>query len=85
MISDAGKNRKDPASGTGKITCPLCGYSFEKGQQTACASCPLHYGHCRFEKCPHCGYDIPQSSRLWDLAARIVGQLKNARKNHART
>jgi hypothetical protein len=58
------------------IKCSLCGYSFEKGQKNSCESCPLNYGSCNFEKCPNCGYDIPQGSYLWTLAAKIIGKLK---------
>jgi hypothetical protein len=58
------------------IKCSLCGYSFEKGQRNSCESCPLNYGSCNFEKCPNCGYDIPQGSYLWTLAAKIIGKLK---------
>ena len=62
------------------IKCSLCGRFFEKGQKTSCASCPLNYGSCNFEKCPYCGFDMPQSSRLWTLAAKAIDHLKKARK-----
>jgi hypothetical protein len=53
------------------------------GQKTVCGSCPLNYGSCNFEKCPHCGFDIPQSSRLWDLAVKAIGTFKKVKKDHA--
>lgn len=58
--SGAGSDQEKPV-----IQCPLCGHKFREGAKTACSVCPLHYGKCHFEKCPHCGYDIPQGSVIW--------------------
>ena len=62
------------------IKCSLCGRLFEKGQKTSCESCPLNYGSCNFEKCPHCGYDMPQGSYLWTLGVKIINKFKKAGK-----
>lgn len=37
--------------------CPLCGVSFDEGENTACKSCPLNSG-CNMIKCPNCGYEF---------------------------
>ncbi|MCK5492211.1 MAG: hypothetical protein KAJ14_03775 [Candidatus Omnitrophica bacterium] len=69
------------------IKCSLCGYSFEKGKgsEGSCGSCPLNYGSCHFEKCPNCGYDIPQESTLWTFAAKIIDKFKRWGRNDARS
>ncbi|MBM4016775.1 MAG: hypothetical protein FJ288_00355 [Planctomycetes bacterium] len=46
------------------MTCPFCGKEFgEAAARTACAGCSL-VGGCRKVKCPHCGYEMPEETRL---------------------
>ncbi|OGX07034.1 MAG: hypothetical protein A2Z88_02995 [Omnitrophica WOR_2 bacterium GWA2_47_8] len=63
-----------------KIVCPLCGCRFLKGEKSLCSQCPLNYGKCNFEKCPHCGYDVPQSSQFISLLSDIKQYIKGAWK-----
>ncbi len=80
MIPQVKENIKTLNEQTKMIKCSLCGHLFEKGQKTSCASCPLNYGSCNFEKCPHCGYDMPQSSGLWTFAVNTINKFKKVRK-----
>lgn len=80
MISAKEDNRQSHGTRTGTIKCSLCGHVFEKGRNTFCKNCPLSYGNCHFEKCPHCGYDIPQGSYLWTLMGKMIKTFKKARK-----
>jgi len=75
MIVDKGYKKAE------MIKCSLCGHSFEEGLKSSCESCPLNYGSCNFEKCPNCGYDIPQGSFIGAFAAKMAGKIKRWRKD----
>ncbi|OGX38885.1 MAG: hypothetical protein A3G91_00155 [Omnitrophica WOR_2 bacterium RIFCSPLOWO2_12_FULL_50_9] len=62
------------------LKCPLCGFSFKEGLKTACYQCPLNYEKCHFEKCPHCGYDIPCASVLWTAVETLWMKMKQPPK-----
>lgn len=53
------------------FACALCGGRFTHGGQ-ACGGCLLASG-CELVRCPHCGYQFPRSSRLWDWLRRRIG------------
>jgi len=47
------------------IICPLCGYSFVKGEsQRGCESCPLNKNNCGLIRCPNCGYEFPEVDNI---------------------
>jgi len=80
MISQKKEKEKSSIMREGMVKCSLCGHFFQKGQKNACGSCPLNYGTCNFEKCPHCGYDVPQGSYLWTFAAKTIDKIKKVGK-----
>ena len=46
------------------MSCPLCGYTFESDESTAaCQRCALAHG-CQLTRCPRCGYEWAEDSRL---------------------
>ena len=63
------------------ITCPLCGNTFTEGMKTGCFSCPMEYKKCYFEKCPHCGYDIPMDSRVWNFVKKIKAKIQGEKED----
>ncbi len=67
-----------------KITCTVCGFTFDKGTKRTCSNCPFHSQDCGFEKCPNCGFDIPVSSKIWDFFVNIKEKLGvgNERKDN---
>ena len=64
---------QDPTKSTEpkEIQCPICGNKFRIGLKTACQHCVLHHSNCGFEKCPNCGFDVPCTSQIWELAVAI--------------
>jgi len=54
-----------------RITCIMCGHTFDPQAHAACKSCPLHSG-CQLVCCPACGYQLinPQRSGLARLFMR---------------
>jgi hypothetical protein len=43
------------------VVCGYCAREFvEDRGQTACGACPLT-GGCRWVRCPHCGYENPET------------------------
>lgn len=62
------------------ITCPLCGHKFTEGMKTGCFVCPMQYKKCHFEKCPHCGYDIPTVTRFGKWIVGLFDKLYKGRK-----
>ncbi|MFO8035232.1 MAG: ferrous iron transport protein A [Anaerolineales bacterium] len=55
-----------------KITCAMCGHSFDPDQHATCEKCPLHAG-CHLTRCPSCGYETvdPGKSRLAGWFSRL--------------
>ena len=60
----------DTPAAASRFDCPLCGTVFSHGH-LACGGCPLNAG-CDILKCPHCGYQFPRSSRLVEMAKRLL-------------
>jgi Fe2+ transport system protein FeoA len=54
------------------VTCPLCGHSYNPGEEAACAACPLHSG-CSLVCCPACGYKTVDTQQSW--LARMASAL----------
>jgi hypothetical protein len=43
------------------VVCGFCGRAFvEDRGQAGCGACPL-MGGCRWVRCPHCGYENPET------------------------
>ncbi len=43
----------------GLLTCPLCGFEFERGDTLCHHGCPLAT-HCNLARCPACEYEFPE-------------------------
>lgn len=55
------------------LTCPMCGFEFER-QDTLCAhGCPLG-ALCRLVRCPSCAYEFPETPAAVSLVRRIFGR-----------
>lgn len=42
------------------VTCPLCGFAFERADTLCAHGCPLS-PLCRLVRCPGCGYEFPET------------------------
>ncbi|MBI1953213.1 MAG: hypothetical protein HYS41_03730 [Candidatus Omnitrophica bacterium] len=63
---------------TPPLTCPLCGYSFERlDQETVCRRCPLAL-RCNLLCCPRCRYEWAGESSLVNWFKRNWSKRKNA-------
>jgi hypothetical protein len=51
-------------------TCSLCGYEFEHGASSSCASCPLG-ASCNTMCCPNCGYKFVTGSKTVDFVKKL--------------
>jgi ribosomal protein S26 len=46
------------------MKCSLCGKTFdEEAARKTCGACAL-VGGCHLVRCPHCGYEMPEETRL---------------------
>ena len=53
------------------VTCGFCGKEFlEDRGQAACGAC-LFSGGCRWIRCPHCGYENPETPEWLRRLARL--------------
>ena len=60
------------------VICPMCNKTFDDDEaRKECKSCAL-FGGCKMLKCPNCGYEMPQETRLVK-AIRKWRSDKNAR------
>jgi len=68
-----------------KITCAMCGYTFDPAQHRGCAACPLQSG-CQLACCPNCGYEVvdPSQSVLARTFAKFLGKLSREKSNTQR-
>ncbi|KAF0133592.1 MAG: hypothetical protein FD145_1208 [Candidatus Saganbacteria bacterium] len=58
------------------MKCALCGKEFKK-EEAACSNCPFH-GQCELIRCPNCGYEFVNESRIVNFFLRLF---KKRRKN----
>lgn len=52
------------------LTCPMCGYAFERGDTLCAHGCPLG-SLCRLVRCPSCAYEFPEIPRAVSWARRV--------------
>ncbi len=57
------------------MTCPLCSHHF--ADQAGCRGCGL-LSNCALVRCPNCGYEFVERSRVVDFINRVV--LRKGRK-----
>jgi Fe2+ transport system protein FeoA len=43
------------------LTCPLCGFEFQKSDALCTHGCPLG-AMCNLARCPHCEYEFPETT-----------------------
>lgn len=55
------------------LTCPLCGFAFEKVDTLCAHGCPLG-AMCHLVRCPGCGYEFPEKPRTVSLVDRLLGR-----------
>lgn len=54
------------------MICPLCSYAITPDEALrACQQCPLAQGGCQLVRCPRCGYEWAEESRLLKGLNRI--------------
>ncbi len=58
------------------VQCTVCGLKFTQGARAVCPHCPLQHAGCCFVKCPNCGFDIPQKSRILEWLRKLVAVKK---------
>ena len=58
------------------ITCPLCQFRFS--EQEGCRSCGLVH-HCELLRCPHCGYEFVETSKILSFFSRWLKSLQKRR------
>ena len=52
------------------LTCPMCGFEFERGDTLCAHGCPLG-SLCRLVRCPSCAYEFPEIPRTVSWAQRM--------------
>ena len=55
------------------LTCPLCGFGFERADTLCSHGCPLG-AMCRLVKCPGCGYEFPEEPEGGTFWERLFGR-----------
>lgn len=79
-MSAAGSSR---AAAGGAVTCPFCGADYTEAEGRVChAGCPLA-GSCQLLSCPHCGYEMPASTRTTRWLADVIRRLGPRRPDAA--
>lgn len=62
------------------VTCGFCAQEFEVDRaQPTCQACPVGSG-CRLVRCPHCGFDNPETPRWIE---RLENWLSGGKKRSA--
>ena len=65
------------------MRCPLCGQEFASWESNSvCTRCPLA-GGCHLTRCPRCGYEWAEESRLVSWFQRRWHRWRAARHEHA--
>ncbi len=52
------------------LTCPLCGFEFDKADTVCAHGCPLG-AMCALVRCPACGYEYPETPRAVSWLGRL--------------
>ena len=52
------------------LTCPLCGFEFEKNDTLCAHGCPLDT-MCSLNRCPSCEYEFPKTPKAVSWLARL--------------
>lgn len=59
------------------LSCPLCGFAFEKGDTLCRHGCPLG-PLCSLVRCPSCDYEFPERPQSVSWVARLLGRFRPA-------
>ena len=55
------------------LTCPLCGFEFERTDSLCSHGCPLGAA-CRLARCPVCEYEFPEKPAAVSWLRRLLGK-----------
>ena len=54
------------------MKCPLCGFDFTEPDKSQCTGCGKFHT-CNMERCPNCGYEIVQETKLIKYLRDAIG------------
>ncbi len=55
------------------LTCPLCGFEFDKGDTLCSHGCPLG-AMCKLMRCPSCSYEFPETPTKVTWLSRLFSK-----------
>ena len=53
------------------LTCPMCGFEFDKTDTLCAHGCPLG-ALCTLIRCPSCGYEFPETPKVVSWLGRVI-------------
>lgn len=56
-----------------RLTCPLCGFEFERADTLCSHGCPLGAA-CHLARCPACEYEFPEKPAAVSWVRRLLGR-----------
>ena len=65
------------------LTCPMCGFGFEKDDTLCAHGCPLG-ALCNLIRCPSCAYEFPQTPRAVSWLRRLFKRIPTGRRSDAK-
>lgn len=59
-----------------RLTCPLCGFEFERADTLCSHGCPLGAA-CHLARCPACEYEFPEKPAAVSWVRRLLGRTQD--------